>query len=239
MKLKVLVGRRGKSGNVESNLGMYVGTRVGIPQVHPLPYRRALPSFLVKTHKHHRALSVAEIVTMVRHEESSQPNKQDRPKEATQKASEMGVGHGQKPTSLSRQATGVYFDNVEIKGPMHPLQGPLVNMLAEQLKGTRSSVIGRPLPSPPSLPQGVVQLHSFTRPSVTSTRVILKEAISISKKRASKNDNKRSVRRRYSRMTDDEKVFVEAATALCGSSVDAYRELKRHSTKYSDVVASG
>jgi hypothetical protein len=251
MKLEVLLGRRGKSGNIGSNQGMLsmgVYTQVGMPQMRPLPSMRTLPSVLVKTRKHHRALPVSEIVT-VPHEEPSQPIKQDRPKESTQKAPELGVGHGQKPTSLSHHnhATGVYFNNVEVKRPMHPLQGTLlVNMLAEQLKCTRSSVIGQPLPPPPSLPQREVQLHSdeeaFTRPCVTNTRVISKDALSVSKKRASKNDNKRSVRRRYSHMTDDEKVFVEAAAALSElseseSSADAYRELKHHSTKYTNVIA--
>jgi hypothetical protein len=242
MKLEVLLGRRGESGNIGSNQGMLsmgVYTQVGMPQVRPLPYMRTLPSILVKTHKHHRA---------VLHEEPSHSSKQDRPKESTQKTPELGVGHGQKPTSLSHHnhTTGVYFNNVMIKLPMHPLQGTLVNMLAEQLKCTRSSVIGQPLPPPPSLPQREVQLHSdeeaFTRPCVTNTRVISKDALSVSKKRASKNDNKRSVRRRYSHMTDDEKVFVEAAAALSElseseSSADAYRELKHHSTKYTNVIA--
>jgi hypothetical protein len=206
---------------------MYLGVyrQVGMTQqVRPLVlYMPTLPSILVKTHKHHRDLSVVEVVP---HEEPSQPNKQVRPKESTQKAPELGVGHGQKRLlTHHNHATGVYFNSVEIKKfPMYPLQGTLANMLAEQLKCTRSSVIGQPLPPPPSLPQGEVQLHSneiaFTRPCITNTHVILKDSLSISKKRASKNDNKRAVRRRYRRMTDDEKVFVEAAAALSESSAD-------------------
>jgi hypothetical protein len=248
--MKLELRRRGKSGSIGSNQGMLsmgVYTQVGMPQVRPLPHMRKLPSILVKSHRQHRALPVAEIVNMVQNEEPSQPNKRDRPKESTQLAPELGVGHGQKPTSLSHHnhTTGVYFNNVMIKLPMHPLQGTLVNMLAEQLKCTRSSVIGQPLPPPPSLPRREVQLHSdeeaCTRPCVTNNRVILKDALSVSKKRASINDNKRSGRRRYSHMTDDEKVFVEAAAALSdlseSESSDALSKSKKRACK-SDIERS-
>lgn len=129
---------------------------------------------------------------------------------------------GEKPSCSSQTTTGVYFDNVELGNTTHLLQLGRAKVNSNDLP--LRSVIGHPLLPAPLLPKGLESRRAVKVETVISSRS-RREAVHHSQKISSlafrKNGFKRPVllthftcQRSCNDMSDDEKLFVEAALPL-------------------------
>ena len=121
--------------------------------------------------------------------------------------------------SLLKTTTGVYFDNVEVRHPMHPLQAHL--KLSRTEKPGKGSDIGRPLLPAPTLPSGLQGQNIAPLKTRTLSRFLrsAKVAMDVSPQARTIISNVSDVGGwRRGRMSKDEKLFVEAATALSESA---------------------
>lgn len=199
-----------------------------LPNGRPLPCRKTLPSSFLKRCIQHSALSVPGIYDSVVKDVDSlyQKRKQGSRKESTKESFKLhNYGHDkEKLTSSCHNANSAPFNKAENHSPIHRLQTAFDQTRPErQQQGKGYAVVGQPLPPAPFLPTVTVKRRAQFKIKTLSVTHMKEHFyyqpggfISESKKKRSNinSEQTRSTRRRCMRVTDDEKLFLEATAAM-------------------------
>jgi hypothetical protein len=188
-----------------------------LPNGRPLPCRKTLPSRFLKRYRPHSALSVPGFNSVVNAHPLHHQQKHGSRKESTEEPFKLdNYGHyKEKLTSFCHNANS----------PMHRLQTAFdLRRPEQQHQGKRSAVIGRPLAPAPFLPNGLVKRCAENKLKMPLSGTCMNYHVydqpggftSESKKKRNNinSEQTRSMRRRWMRVTEEEKLFLEATAAM-------------------------
>ena len=178
----------------------------------------------IKKRRKHCSASVPPLVVVqgTGRQEGSFAEVVDRRTGFAAKAYETDKPCGEKSFSSSQSTTGVYFENVELGSTSHPLQLGRAKLNSNDLP--LGSVIGRPLLPAPLLPKGLAIRRAVKVATVIGSHCSQK----VSSLSFQRNGFKKPVpishfmgQQSSKDMSDDEKLFVEAAAALSSLNDEA------------------